>query len=134
MRRPHCPSSNGRMVGRIAYNVTARRNGQGWTVKVDGVEGVAGGFAVGDLSEIEVKARRHIFGYTARPVDGIELDVDVVIPAAIEQRLQVAEQLIEDAGGELKHADAELCEVGCSRADVEWLFAHRSLRLGIVGL
>lgn len=117
-----------------SYRVEARRDGgQGWIVKVDGLEGTSG-FAIRDLSELERKARRHIFGYTDRLLDEIDLHIDVVLPPEIEQRLEVAEQLITDIGVELKQAGAELYNAGCVPADVWWLFTHRQLGLQIASL
>lgn len=82
----------------------------------------------------ETKARRHILGDTDRDPHEIDVAIEVVIPADVEQRFEVAEQLIDDAGQELERAVAGLFEGGCVPADVRWLVNRRQLGMYVMPL
>ena len=101
------------------YRITAQRRGRGWQVQVEGVEWPAR-FAAEDLSEAERSARRLIWAYTGR--DSSKIDMEVLLPRAIADRLYVIGQYRQDLDVELRDAFAEMTEIGLSIDDIERVF------------
>ena len=109
------------------YRAIARFEAHGWTVRVEDEAGsLAGGTRASRLDLVEPKSREVVEARGVRP-DSIALDV--CLPAATEHRLELAEQLCDDATTEVNAASREMRELGLSVSDV--LHVLRSRRLSI---
>jgi hypothetical protein len=106
-----------------SYRATARFDGRFWTASVRNGDGdLAGGLQTAGLDLVVQKTRQLVEDPTA------DVAVEVVLPAETEQRLEVAEQLCEDAERELEAAIRDLRAVGMSVADIGFVFMSRRLR------
>lgn len=102
------------------YRVIAERDGHGWRVRVDGVGGLAG-VQARDLADIEPRVRKLLWSYTGKVPADIELDVEVRLPPAIQVRLDLSRQLVDEAKAEMGGAVDEMLAAKISVGDVDTL-------------
>lgn len=106
------------------YRATADRNGRGWAVRVDGVNGGAQTFRTRDLGEIASKAQRLIWSYTG--AEGSRIDLQVRLPDTVQARLDVVAGLCEEVEAEFDAVIVELIGMGVPLLDVARLLEpHR---------
>lgn len=110
-----------------SYRATAKWDGDGWEVVIEGPTGVAG-LQARDLADVEPRARKLIAGYTHLAPPEIDLVVEELLPPEAESRLGLAAQLCEDFTTELDGAFAELRAAGMSVFDIERI-KHKRLRV-----
>lgn len=101
----------------MAYRAIAEWDGRGWRVRIEGV-GAPVGVQARDLADVEPRVRKLIWSYTGKHPADMELDVELRLPPAIQLRLDLAEQLCEEATAEVDAAIDELLEAKVSVADV----------------
>ncbi|HEV7763274.1 MAG TPA: hypothetical protein VGO78_29895 [Acidimicrobiales bacterium] len=129
------------------YRVRVERTGRAWRI---GIEGVADG-RVPNLGEVDAATRDLIAQHCGDDPNGVYLAVDVRLPAKIQARLDLAEQLrheaehpasdgsarrqaLDRAASELRAAARDLATIGVTVADVAELLqvttreAHDLLR------
>jgi hypothetical protein len=99
------------------YRAIAEWDGHRWRVRIEGVGGLAG-VQARHLADVGPRVRKLIWSYTGKHPADIELDVDLRLPPAIQLRLDLAEQLCEEATVEVEAAIDELLEARVSVADV----------------
>jgi hypothetical protein len=107
-----------------AYRVTVERGHKGWVARIDGHEAIPAVHAP-ELAEVEHRVRRMIWGWTGRDPQDIGLVVEVVLPHAIQVRLDLVRELCEDIDTESYAAILEMLELGLSVRDVERVLRQR---------
>lgn len=107
-----------------SFRAVAERDGRGWRVHVDGV-GAPAGVQARDLADVEPRVRRLIWSYTGIHPADIELDVEVRLPPAIELRMELAEQLTQEAAAEIDGAIVDLVGAHFSAVDVSEVLRSR---------
>ncbi len=107
----------------VRYKAIARFDGRFWSVHVNGPVGaLAGGLQTAGLDLVARKTRALVEDLAA------DFAVEAVLPGAIEQRLELAEHLCEDAEKELEKAILDLRAEGVPVSDVGQIFLTRRLR------
>jgi hypothetical protein len=101
-----------------AYRVSVERDDNGWVARIDGQEAIPA-MHVPELAEIEYRVQRMIWGWTGRDPQDISLVIEVVLPHAIQVRLDLVRQLGEDIDNESHAAIEQMLELGMSLRDVE---------------
>jgi len=110
-------------MGEGALQAVARFNGRCWKIAVQQTDGTpAGWFQSPALDLVVGKARDLVEDNTAK------VTVEVDLPAQIEQRLHLAEQLVEDATRELETAISDLRAAEVSVPDIGYIFMIRRHR------
>lgn len=99
------------------YQALTERDGHGWTVQIEGRAG-PGRVHARDLADVEPRCRKLICAYTGKGVDDIVIDMQVLLPLVIQDRLDVIRQHCADIDAEYDAAIAELIEAGLSVLDV----------------
>lgn len=105
------------------YRAVAKHDGKFWSIRVENPDGsLAGGLACAGLDLVVPKTQSLVEDRTA------VVTVSVDLPAAILQRLELAESLCEDAERELEAAISDMRAEAISVADIGYVFLTRRLR------
>lgn len=102
------------------FRAVAERHGPGWTVEVEGLAGPSR-FEARDLADVEPRALKLVWGYTGVDYDHIE--VEVRLPGAIQDRLEVIGQHCDDIEAEWLAVVVELVELRVPLLDVAAVLA-----------
>jgi hypothetical protein len=94
----------------------------GWIVHIEGLPG-PDHFYARDLADIEPRALKLIWGFIGIDHDRIDLDIQLRLPGAIQDRLDIIRQHCADIEAEYDAATVEMVEMGLSLLDVSWVLA-----------
>lgn len=104
-----------------SYLVVVERNGRTWRAQVNDV----GRVHAPQLNEVERRARKLVWASRGTRPDDIDLHVVVQLPPAVHLRLNLAEQLCEEATREVENAIYDLADLGVSVDDVGTILRQR---------
>lgn len=99
-----------------SYRAVAERGRRGWNVRLEGLNGSEPKFEARDLSDIEPRAAKVIWGYTGRHV--VAITTEVVLPGVIQDHLAIIGQHCDDIDHEYGAVFAALAEMGVPRLDI----------------
>ena len=99
------------------YHAIAERAHGRWVVRVDGL-GSPGRFEARDLTDIEPRTLKLIWGCTGVDVDEGDLEIQLRLPGVIQDRLDVIRQHCDDIETEYDATIAETVEMGLPLLDI----------------
>ncbi|MGH9210911.1 MAG: hypothetical protein ACRD2C_09535 [Acidimicrobiales bacterium] len=116
-----------------AHRVVVERDAHDWAVRIEG-SAARRVLSARDLADVDPRCRKAIAEQSGQAPDDIELEVEVQLPPAVQDRLDIIRELTADIEAEYDAAISELVEVGLSLTDISQVLRqnHRPLRALIV--